>query len=63
MWTAIITAVKEVIGGAFNLSAAKEQERSRRNADNQRGASNRRLSAMLPLAALAVVVAVVLIKK
>ncbi len=63
MWTAIITAVKEIVGGAFNLGAAKEQERSRRNADNQKGATNRRLSAMLPLAVLAVVIGIVLIKK
>ena len=63
MWTAIITAVKEIVGGAFNLGAVKEQQRTARNADNQKGASNRRLSAMLPLTALAVVIGIVLIKK
>jgi hypothetical protein len=63
MWTAIITAVKEIVGGAFNLGAVKEQQRTARNADNQKGASNRKLYSMLPLVALFVVLAIVLIKK
>ncbi len=63
MWTAIITAVKEIVGGAFNLAGVKEQERSRRNADNEKGSTSRRLYSMLPLVALAVVIGIVLIKK
>lgn len=63
MWTAIISTVGGLAGGAFNLAAAKDQGNTMRNAANQQGASDRKLYNMLPLFALCLVLAIIMIKK